>query len=205
MFYGDGDGELFGRFTACLDIVGHELTHGVTQYEAGLEYQGQPGALNEHFSDVFGSLVKQRLRGQEAADADWTIGEGLFTDAVEGVGIRTMKAPGTAYDDDVLGKDPQPAHMRDFVETQDDNGGVHINSGIPNRAFYLAATAVGGKAWEGVGRVWYDVLANGLGPRASFAVCAARTVESAGRAFGAGSRQAKAVAAAWRKVGVKPA
>ena len=205
MFYGDGDGVLFNRFTVAVDIIGHELTHGVTQYEAALEYQGQPGALNEHFSDVFGSLVKQRLLGQEAADADWVIGAGLFTDAVAGDGIRSMARPGQAYDDEVIGKDPQPGHMRGYVDTEADNGGVHINSGIPNRAFYLAATAVGGKAWEGVGRVWYDVLANGLRPRASFAVCASRTAESAGRLFGAGSREAKAVASAWRKVGVRPA
>jgi Zn-dependent metalloprotease len=204
MYYGDGDGLLFNRFTVAVDIIGHELTHGVTQYEAALEYQGQPGALNEHFSDVFGSLVKQRLRGQKAGEADWIIGGGLFTDEVDGDGLRSMAHPGEAYDDDLLGKDPQPAHMRDFVVTEIDNGGVHINSGIPNRAFHLAATAVGGKAWEGVGRVWYDVLANGLGPRASFAVCASRTIDSARRLFGARSKEAKGVASAWRRVGVSP-
>jgi Zn-dependent metalloprotease len=105
MVYGDGDEDLppeerlFNRFTIALDIIGHELTHGVTQFEANLVYQGQSGALNESFSDVFGSLVKQRLRNQTADQADWVIGEGLFTEHVNGVGIRSMAAPGTAYDD----------------------------------------------------------------------------------------------------------
>jgi Zn-dependent metalloprotease len=119
MVYGDGDEDLpeaerlFNRFTIAIDIIAHELTHGVTQYEARLRYWDQPGALNESFSDVFGSLVKQRILGQTAEEADWLIGEGLFTANVNGQGIRSMKAPGTAYDDPVLGKDPQPAHMRD--------------------------------------------------------------------------------------------
>src|ERR1044072_4125763 len=79
MVYGDGDGDLFNRFTIALDVIGHELTHGVTGDEVGLVYMGQPGALNESISDVFGSLVKQYARKQTAADADWLIGAGLFT------------------------------------------------------------------------------------------------------------------------------
>src|SRR4030066_1456 len=136
MVYGDGDGELFNRFTIAIDVIGHELTHGVTQYEAGLGYQGQSGALNESMSDVFGSLVKLYRRRQEARDAYLIIGTGLFTRNVNGTGIRSMKDPGSAYDDPVLGRDPQPGHMKDYVKTTEDNGGVHINSGIPNRAFY---------------------------------------------------------------------
>ncbi|GMA85648.1 hypothetical protein GCM10025868_08980 [Angustibacter aerolatus] len=154
-------------------------------------------------SDVFGSLVKQHLLGQSAASADWLIGEGLFTDAVQGVALRSMKAPGTAYDDPTLGKDPQPASMADLVDTSDDNGGVHINSGIPNRAFYLAATAIGGNAWEGAGAVWYDTLTGGsLEPDADFATFAAATVTAATARFGEGSPQAAAVADAWAQVGV---
>jgi len=114
-----------------------------------------------------------------------------------------MKAPGTAYDDDVLGKDPQPAHMRDFVKTQDDNGGVHVNCGIPNRAFYLAATAIGGFSWEKGGQIWYDTLTNELRPDANFATAASRTVEVARRRFGLGSKEERAVEGAWKKVGVK--
>jgi len=134
MVYGDGDGDLFGLFTRPIDVTGHELTHGVTQYTANLEYQDESGALNESFSDVFGSLVKQQSLKQTADTADWLIGQGIFTSKVHGVALRSMKAPGTAYDDLVLGRDPQPADMDHFAKTTDDNGGVHINSGIPNHA-----------------------------------------------------------------------
>src|SRR5262249_20304804 len=123
MVYGDGDGKLFERFTRAVDVIGHELTHGVTAHEANLDYQNQPGALNESFSDVFGSLVKQGSLAQTAGEADWLIGEGLFTAKVKGVALRSLKAPGTAYDDPVLGKDPQPATMKGYVQTTDDDGG----------------------------------------------------------------------------------
>src|SRR5690242_1922321 len=158
MVFGDGDGDLFNRFTIALDVIAHELTHGVTGDEAHLVYLGQAGALNESISDVFGSLVKQYVSGEKAADADWLIGRGLFTAKVRGIALRSMKAPGTAFDDPLLGKDEQPAHMRDFVHTSADHGGVHINSGIPNHAFYLLAVALGGYAWEKAGRIWYETV-----------------------------------------------
>ena len=203
MVYGDGDGKLFHRFTLCVDVIGHELTHGVTAHEANLEYQDQPGALNESISDVFGSLVKQRGLGQTAGDADWIIGEGLFTKKVHGVGLRSMKAPGTAYDDPVLGKDPQPANMKDYFETTDDDGGVHINSGIPNRAFYLAASSMGGKAWEKAGTIWYVALRDRFRRTTDFAAAARLTVAVAGSLFGASGTEAKAVREAWHGVGVE--
>ena len=202
MVFGDGDGELFNRFTIALDVIGHELTHGVTEDEAGLVYMFQPGALNESISDVFGSLIKQRKAKQTAAEADWLIGAGLFTKAVNGSGLRSMKAPGTAYDDDVLGKDPQPAHMRDYDDTTADSGGVHINSGIPNHAFYLVATAIGGNAWEKAGRIWYETLRDKrIKPTATFRQFARLTVQNAAHFFGSAERQA--VAAAWAEVGIK--
>jgi Zn-dependent metalloprotease len=152
-------------------------------------------------SDVFGSLVKQHQLGQDAGDADWLIGAGLLTAAVHGVALRSMKAPGTAYDDPVLGKDPQPAHMRDFVTTTDDEGGVHINSGIPNHAFYLVATALGGPAWEVAGRIWYDTLVSGdLAADADFVAFSAATVQAAAARFG--STEEQAVRTAWDAVGV---
>ena len=204
MVFGDGDGELFNRFTIAVDVIGHELTHGVTEHDAGLVYQGQSGALNESVSDVFGSLVKQFVLGQTADQADWLIGVGLFTPQVQGVALRSMSAPGTAYDDDVLGADPQPAHMRDYVETADDNGGVHTNSGIPNHAFYLAAAALGGKAWEVAGQIWYDALrADTLTSDADFAAFAAVTLATAGSRFGA--PEVRAVREGWAGVGVTPA
>ena len=203
MVFGDGDGQVFGRFTVAVDVIGHELTHGVTEKTAGLVYRGQSGALNESIADVFGSLVKQRLLGQDAGGADWLIGAGLFQPAIAGRGLRSMKAPGTAYDDPVLGRDPQPATMAGFVVTTDDNGGVHTNSGIPNYAFYLAAVAIGGDASTGAGRIWYDVLTGGrLAADADFAAFAALTVTAAVTRFGAGSAQVAAVTGAWTTVGV---
>ncbi|MBD2431203.1 MULTISPECIES: M4 family metallopeptidase [Fischerella] len=202
MVYGDGDGEIFQRFTKCIDVIGHELTHGVTQYEAGLQYYGESGAINESFSDVFGSLVKQWVKKQTAQEADWIIGEGIFTDKVNGVGIRSMKAPGTAYDDPVLGKDPQPAHMNDKYTGFEDNGGVHINSGIPNYAFYLAATEIGGYAWEKAGKIWYIALRDRLRARTNFKRAANIIIQVAGELYGQGSQEQNAVQNAWQKVGV---
>jgi Zn-dependent metalloprotease len=203
MVFGDGDGEVFTGFTGSLSVIGHELTHGVTENTAGLAYQGQSGALNESISDVFGALTEQYSLGQTAEQASWLIGAGIFTDAVQGVALRSMKAPGTAYDDDVLGKDPQPDHMRDYVETSDDNGGVHINSGIPNRAFYLVASALGGNAWEHAGVVWYRTLTGGsLSASADFAAFARATLAVAQAEYGEDSKEADAVRSAWTEVGV---
>jgi Zn-dependent metalloprotease len=205
MVYGDGDGKLFQRFTRAVDVIGHELTHGVTAHEANLDYQDQPGALNESFSDVFGSLVKQRSLGQNASEADWLIGEGLFTPTVKGVALRSLKAPGTAYDDPVLGKDPQPATMKSYVVTTDDDGGVHINSGIPNHAFYLAAISIGGNAWEKAGQIWYDALTKLLRSDSDFGTAAKQTLAAATDRYGASSAEAKAVNDAWKQVGVTAA
>ena len=201
MVFGDGDGLIFGRFTRSLDVIGHELAHGVTQYEAGLIYQDQSGALNEHMSDVFGSLVKQYRLQQTARNADWLVGEGLWAPAIKGRALRDMRAPGTAYDDPLIGKDPQPAHMRDYVDTDDDNGGVHINSGIPNHAFYLASVAFAGRAWVKAGKVWYHALTQTLRPNASFAEAAAATTDAAGQKFG--KEAAGIVRRAWKKVGIE--
>ncbi len=204
MVFGDGDGQLFNRFTVSVDVIGHELAHGVTGAVRDLEYQGQSGALNESLSDVFGSLVKQYAADpkQTTEQADWLIGEGLLTSSVQGVALRSMKAPGTAYDDPNLGKDPQPATMADYVETTDDNGGVHINSGIPNRAFYLAAAGFGGYAWEKAGQIWFAALSSpDLTTTATFAEFAAATAEQAEELFGAEARTV--VEGAWGEVGVE--
>ncbi|WP_019633916.1 M4 family metallopeptidase [Actinomadura atramentaria] len=204
MVYGDGDGTLFVEFTGALDVTGHELTHGVTQHTANLDYYGQAGALNESVSDVFGSLVKQWHKGQTADQADWLIGQGILAPGVHGEGLRSLKAPGTAYDDPKLGKDPQPGTMDKYVQTYRDNGGVHINSGIPNHAFYLVATSIGGHAWEKSGKIWYDTLTGGkLANKADFAAFAGATVATAARLYGDGADETKAVRSAWKKVGVK--
>jgi len=208
MVFGDGDQVLFAPFTSALDVIGHELTHGVTGDEAGLIYTGQSGALNESISDVFGSLVDQYKKGQTFEQAEWLIGADLLIDGHSGstshrAALRSMAEPGTAYDDPRLGKDPQPAHMKDFVHTMDDNGGVHINSGIPNKAFFLVAKAFGGKAWEKAGQIWYATIRDrNLRKTASFRQFAHRTHINAGHLFGSSSVETKAVLDAWQQVGV---
>jgi Zn-dependent metalloprotease len=202
MVYGHADGRIFTRFTASVDVIAHELTHGVTQFAAALGYHGQTGALNEHLSDAFGIMVKQFTLGQNANESDWLIGADILGPAVNGVAVRSMAAPGTAYDDPVLGRDPQPSHMRDYVETTDDNGGVHINSGILNHGFYLAAMAIGGKTWEVLGRIWYVALTDRLKPEADFADFVQATVDIAGELYGNGGRVQRIVYDAWANVGL---
>jgi Zn-dependent metalloprotease len=208
MVYGDGDENLppaerlFNRFTIAVDVIGHELTHGVTQFAANLAYWQQPGALNESISDVFGSLVKQFQLKQTADQADWLIGEGLFTSNVYGVALRSMKAPGTAYNDPILGKDPQPAAMKDYVNTVDDNGGVHINSGIPNHAFYVTSVNIGGYAWEKAGMIWYKTLTQKLTSLSNFQSAADLTYAAAGELYGANSLEQQAVRSGWAEVGI---
>src|SRR4051795_5422386 len=193
LVFGDGDGKVFGSFTRPVDVLGHEFTHAVTQFTAGLTYQGQSGALNESVSDCFGMCVKQRVLGQTAATADWLVGQGIFLPGINARALRDMAHPGTAYDDPTLGRDPQVGDMADFVDTADDNGGVHTNSGIPNRAFHLAATSIGGHAWERAGRIWYDAVRDArVVETTKFADFAAVTVDVAGRLPGAKKAEVKA-------------
>jgi Zn-dependent metalloprotease len=209
MVFGDGDGIIFVDFTRSLDVIAHELTHGVTESMAGLEYHNQSGALNESFSDVFGSLVKQYSSNpkQNVNQADWLIGNDIIAPGVRGVALRSLKDPGSAYRNDPnLGSDPQPKHMNDFVNLPDsddgDWGGVHINSGIPNHAFYLVARSLGGFAWEQAGVIWYEALKQ-LFPLANFQDCADVTAQVAAAKFGTGSRQHDAVIDAWDQVGIR--
>jgi Zn-dependent metalloprotease len=197
LVFGDGDGKVFGRFTEPVDVLGHEFTHAVTQLTAALTYQGQPGALNESVSDCFGMCLKQQVLGQTADQADWLVGAGIFLPGVQARALRDMAHPGTAYDDPTLGKDPQVGDMSAYVDTTDDNGGVHINSGIPNHAFYLAATAIGGHTWEGAGPIWYAALTGGqVIADTDFAGFAAATIAAAGE-------HEDAVRQAWQTVGVE--
>ncbi len=203
MVYGDGDGVIFTRFTKSPDVVGHELTHGVVQFTSRLEYYGESGALNEHFADVFGSLVRQYRKKQTAKTADWLIGREILIPAPTRTALRSMKDPGTAYKNDPdIGSDPQPKHYKNRYKGTADSGGVHINSGIPNHAFYLAATAVGGSAWLSVGKVWYQVMLN-LSPTSNFAACAKQCRQvSTSMAPQLGQKVADAVDAAWKAVGL---
>jgi Zn-dependent metalloprotease len=202
MICGDGNGRLFNRFTIAIDVIAHELTHGIIQYEAGLAYENEPGALNESFADVFGTLVKQRSLQQTVDQADWLIGTGQLAPGVQGVALRSLAAPGTAYDDRALGKDPQPSHYKDLYRKKFDNGGVHINSGIPNHAFYLAAQAIGGFAWEKAGQVWYVTLKDHLRSTENFQTAAEATIAVAGELYGNDGDEQKAIRSAWQQVGV---
>jgi len=194
MVYGDGDGQLFTGFAKAVDVVGHELTHGVTQYTVpggGLVYDGESGALNESVSDVFGTLVKQWKLGQDVSAASWLVGEGILG-AQYGKALRSMKDPGTAWKGD-----DQPRDMGGYVK----DGDVHTNSGIPNHAFYLAAMAIGGRAWEKAGQIWYRALPM-LYPDATFKDAARATIDAAGLLYGAGKQEQEAVQTAWTQVKV---
>jgi Zn-dependent metalloprotease len=197
MFFGDGDGQMFTRLTNSLDVIGHELTHGVTQYTANLVYQNQSGALNESMSDVFGSMVKQYAKKQTADQADWLIGPDIVGDVLKPA-LRSMKDPGHANQ-----YDKQPADMDHIVRTPSDNGGVHINSSIPNHAFYVAATTIGGNSWEKAGKIWYESLRDSqTRPTSSFKSFAKVTVRQAGTIYGAGSAEVQAIQAGWDAVKV---
>ncbi|HIA53711.1 MAG TPA: M4 family peptidase, partial [Candidatus Melainabacteria bacterium] len=182
-------------------IAGHEVTHGVTEFEAGTVYRNQPGALNEHFSDVGGALIDMYADKITAGQYHWLIGKGIWKDNINGEALRSMKAPGTAYNDPAIGKDIQPAHMKDYNKTPRDNGGVHINSGIPNKAFYEFATNVGGNAWEAPGKIWFEARAR-AGSTPQFSQFAFETVEAAKR-LGHADLVPK-LEKAWSDVGVKP-
>lgn len=200
MTYGDGDGDIFASFVI-LDVAGHEVTHGVTEFAAGTEYYGQSGALNEHFSDVWGESIEAWVNKTPVAKMDWVIGNGIFMPGIKGTGIRNMLNPGTAYNDPKLGKDPQPAHMKDYYKTSGDNGGVHYNSGIPNRAFALFARELGGNVWDKACGIWYAARVP-AGAKPSFAQFAFHTIEAA-KALGTADDVAK-LKKAWSDVGVAP-
>jgi Zn-dependent metalloprotease len=164
MTFGDGDGKIFISFTKSLDVMAHELAHGVTQWTANLVYKGQSGALNEHFSDVFGSVITQYAERQTADTADWLIGDEIMGPQLYGEALRSMREPGTAYDNKLMGKDTQPGHMKDYFTGSADNYGVHINSGIPNKAFYLASREI---ETDKAALIWYNALLK-LWPTANF-------------------------------------
>jgi Zn-dependent metalloprotease len=201
MAYGDGDGVMFTRFTRSLDVVGHELTHGVIAHECNLEYQGESGALNEHFADVFGSLVSQWKKKQNAATAPWLIGQEIMGPGTQVKALRTFTAAKAFENDPNLGSDQQPKHMRNIYRGASDNGGVHLNSGIPNHAFYLFATAIGGNAWDVPGGIWYEAMRK-LSSNSDFADMARTTLMIASANHGANSAELKALKLAWKTVGL---
>ena len=197
MVFGEGDNVIFKDFTNDVDVPGHELTHGVTQYTAGLGYTDQTGALNEATSDIMGACVDQRVNKLDAGTYNWLIGEGVMADDLYGEAIRSMAHPGTAYDDPILGKDPQPDSMAGYVP----GGDPHLNSGIINRVFYLIATDLGSFP---AAKLWYATLQN-LWPTAVFTDAAYVSSEMARilARDGVLARQApQTVRAAFHEVGI---
>ncbi len=206
MFYGTGLSQYTNSFTSDLDIIAHELTHGVIDHECKLLYENQSGALNESFADVFGILVKQWANNTDARQSDWLIGSNILKGKNA---LRSMAQPGMGFrNDPVFGNDPQPGHMKQFVKMpnteQGDNGGVHYNSGIPNHAFYIASYELGGNAWETTGPIWYAAMTDQrqVKNNADFAKVAAVTIKKAGTLFGKGSLAEKAVTKGWKDTGV---
>jgi Zn-dependent metalloprotease len=201
MVFGDGDGVLFTRFTKSLDVVGHEFSHGVVTHTANLIYRNESGALNEHFADVMGVLVAQWRKKTSAKNAAWTIGKDCLGPSVNATGLRTFKAEKAFENDPIIGTDIQPKHISGKYTGSGDNGGVHINSGIPNHAFYRCALELGGNAWEKAGAIWYKTLQH-LTPSSDFAAMVTASTNVAIAEHGAGSIEAKAVANGWKAVGL---
>jgi thermolysin len=210
MLYGEGlpvgitsFGQAWDFTAGAIDIVAHELTHGVTDYSSRLIYRNESGALNEAFSDIMGTAVEFYFQppGSGRMQADYLIGEDV---AVPG-GVRSMRSPASFGD---------PDHYSIRYLGPLDNGGVHINSGIANHAYYLAieggTNRVSGLAVQGVGaanreqieRVFYRAFTALLTPSAGFAQARAATIQAARELYGVGSGPERALTQAWTAVGV---
>lgn len=197
MKYGDGDGNIFIDFTKSNDVIGHELAHGVTQFTSGFAYVNQSGGLNESMSDVFGSMFRQWRANQTVSTADWLIGKEIMGPGAISRGftcLRDMAKPAASH---CLA--PQPTKFSQYHDGMD----PHESSGIPNLAFYKAATAIGGKSWEKTGKIWYQAL-NGFAPSPNMKmkVFADRTRTLAGTLFPADPAIKTAVDKAWKAVGL---
>lgn len=197
MTYGDGDGNIFVDFTKADDVIAHELTHGVTQFSAGLNYFNQAGGLNESVSDVFGSIFRQWRAKQDVTKADWLIGKEIMGPGAAARGftcLRDMSNPAAKH---CLA--PQPTKFSQYQNGMD----PHESSGIPNFAFYKAAMAIGGKSWEKAGKIWYQAL-TGFAPRPNLKMgtFANRTRKLAGTLFPGDKAVKTAVDRAWTAVGL---
>jgi thermolysin len=209
MFYGDGDGTTFTPLVT-LDICGHEMQHGITSRTAGLVYSNESGALNESWSDVFGAMVELYAAGQETPNT-WLIGERAFTPNTAGDALRYMDTPHKAGNGG-YSADDDPDHYSERYTGTSDNGGVHINSGIPNHVFYLVTKGgnhahIPGPAVAGIGadkaaKIWYKALTTYMTSSTNFAGARAATLNAAASLYGAGGAEYLAVADAWAACGV---
>lgn len=197
MTYGDGDGNIFVDFTKANDVIGHELTHGVTEHSLALEYVNQAGGLNESASDVFGSMFRQWQAGQDVKKADWLIGKEIMGPGAKSRGftcLRDMSNPAAKHC-----LSPQPTKFSQYQDGMD----PHDSSGIPNFAFYKAAMAIGGKSWEKAGQIWYQALTgSGPKPKMKMSAFANRTRSLAGTLFPGEPAVKTAVDKAWTAVGL---
>lgn len=197
MTYGDGDNNIFVDFTRGNDVIGHELTHGLTQFTSQFVYANEPGGLNESMSDVFGSMFRQWQAKQTVKVADWLIGADIMGPAAKAQGFTCLRDMAKPNSPKALA--PQPSHFSAYHPGMD----PHTSSGIPNNAFYRAAMAVGGKSWEKVGKVWFQALTGyGSTPQLTMKQFADRTRTVAGQMFPAGGTVKKAVDTAWKAVGL---
>lgn len=196
MIYGDG-GRIFKPLPYGLDVVGHEFTHGIIDNTSGLIYEGQSGALNESYADAFGALIDR---------GNWTIGEAVIKSPPFPLKfLRSLEDPNGrgSYDTrDPLGSVGQPAHMNEYAELpytrKGDNGGVHVNSGIPNLAAFLIARAVGPEKME---QIYYRTLTQSLSPNSDFADAARLTIRAAQDLYG--NTEANAIRTALSQVGLR--
>lgn len=199
--FGDGNGKVFRPFALSLEVVAHELSHAMIDATSGLLYENESGALNESFADVMAAMVVQRHRGQSVEEANWFIGTDALLPELGLDGIRSFMRRPAFKDHPVLRSDTQPKHYDDYVHDPEDYGSVHANSGIPNHAFYLAATRLGGKAWERAGRIWFEAFVK-LVPADDFAAAALKTVRTA-ETDQKDAEAAEAFREAWAAVGIK--
>jgi Zn-dependent metalloprotease len=196
MIYGDGDNKIFTDFTLGNDVVGHELTHGVTQYTLQLKYSDDAGGLNESLSDCFGSMFRQWQAKQDVTQADWLIGHDIMGPVAVSRGytcLRNMANPA-----DVHALAPQPVHYSQLTPGMD----PHYTSGPPNLAFCLACKSVGGKSWEIVGQIWYRAMQGRPSPNMKMKDFANRTRKLAIQMYRANPSVATSVDDAWKQVGL---
>ena len=188
MIFGDGDGTTFSNIVGALDVAAHELTHGVTQHTANLIYQLQSGALNESFSDVFGTMVEFYVEG---AGGDWLCGEDVFTPSTPGDALRDMEDPASSHVPSGYKQPTKMSEYQDLPNTQDgDWGGVHVNSGIPNRACFLVADSIGRTKTE---RIYYRALTNYLTQNSQFIDARLALCKSAADLYGTDGSEERAV------------
>lgn len=190
MFYGNGAQAFNKPLARSLDVSGHEMSHGVIQETAGLEYQGESGAMNESYADVFGAMIDR---------SNWILGEDVVNISIFPTGaLRDLQDPhngGSSLNDQGF----QPKHVNEQYTGSNDNGGVHINSGIPNHAFYLFATATTKEKAE---QVYYRALANYLTKSSKFIDLRIAVVRAATDIHGAGSAEVTAAENAFTAVGI---